>query len=133
MSGYAGIELIDSTERLKHHELTKALWQKLREMDIKTGDKGRIKGVLISNSYEQAKTLKKNFQGDDFDATIYNQGDSTQIIQITTPLCKLSIEALLEITDLLLISVVNTDIKFDGLEIDVNEVKKLNAPWWKFW
>lgn len=133
MSGYAGIELIDSTERLKHHELTKALWQKLREMDIKTGDKGRIKGVLISNSYEQAKTLKENFQGDDFDATIYNQGDSTQIIQITTPLCKLSIEVLLEITDLLLISVVNTDIKFDGLELDVNEVKKLNAPWWKFW
>jgi hypothetical protein len=45
----------------------------------------------------------------------------------------LSIEALVELADLLLISAVETKTKFDGLELDVNEVKKLNTPWWKLW
>lgn len=134
MNGYIGIGEIDPIERSKQHELTKALWQKLHEMGIKTGESGRIKGILTTNSYEQARALMRTFQDGHFEATIYNQEETTtHLIEITTPISRLSVEALLELTDMLLASVLETDIKFDGLELDVNEVKKLNAPWWKFW
>lgn len=55
------IEIIDPIERSIQHELTKSLWQKLCEMRIKIGDKGRTNGIFISKSYEQAKALKASF------------------------------------------------------------------------
>lgn len=133
MSQYKGIEKIDPIERSIQHELTKSLWQKLCEMGVKTGDRGRIKGIVISNSYEQAKELKE-IQSSYFDVSIQKQKEnSTQIIQITTPISRLSLEALVELTDVLLIAAAETNTKFDGLELDVNQVKKLNTPWWKIW
>ncbi|MFD0616885.1 hypothetical protein ACFQZR_05370 [Paenibacillus sp. GCM10027629] len=130
---YKGIETVDPIERMKQHELTKSLWQKLNEMSIKTGNKGRITGYIVSNSLEDLLELKKQYQ-DDFEATIFNdEEDSTQIIQIKTPISRLSLEALIELADILMISAVEFNAKFNGLELDINEVKKLNAPWWKFW
>lgn len=132
MSGYTGIKLIDPTERIKQHELTNELWQKLRELGIKTGDKGIINGVFISKSYEQAKVLKASFN--DWDVSIQEQKENlSQIIQITTPISRLSIEALVELTDVFLIAAAETDTKFDGLELEVNKIKRLNTTWWKFW
>lgn len=132
MSGYTGIELIDPTERLKQHELTKELWQKLRELGIKAGNKGIIDGIFYSKSHEQAKVLKASFS--DWDVSIQEQKENlSQIIQITTPISRLSIEALVELTDVFLIAAAETDTKFDGLELEVNKIKRLNAPWWKFW
>ncbi|KIL39121.1 hypothetical protein SD70_22070 [Gordoniibacillus kamchatkensis] len=133
LSGYKGIDFIDPIERAKQHELTKSLWQKLREMGVKTGNKGRIKGIMIANSYEQAEEVRALYQ-DDFDASICKQYDnSTHIVEITTPISRLSVEALLDLTDILMVSAAETNSKFDGLELDMHEVKKLNPPWWKFW
>ncbi|NOU77037.1 hypothetical protein GC098_37730 [Paenibacillus sp. LMG 31458] len=132
MNQYKGIEIIDPIERSIQHELTKSLWQKLCEMRIKIGDKGRINGIFISKSYEQAKALKASFH--DWDVSIHKQEEnSTQTIQITTPISRLSVEALVELTDVFLIAAAETVTKFDGLEFDVNEIKRLNTPWWKFW
>ncbi|MGG1516176.1 hypothetical protein ABE504_12225 [Paenibacillus oryzisoli] len=132
MSGYTGIELIDPTERLKQHELTKELWEKLRELGIKTGNKGMICGIFYSKSNEKAKVLKASFS--DWDVSIQEQRENlSPIIQITTPISRLSIEALIELTDVFLIAAAETDTKFDGFELEVNKIKRLNASWWKFW
>jgi len=136
MSAYAGIEKIDPIERVKQHELTKALWQQLVEAGIKTGYKGRIKGYLASNSIEHALEFKEKFQGDeDFEVVIYEneEDDSTQIIEITTPKSRLSLEALIELADILMIFAEETNLKFEGFELEINEIKKLNSPLWKFW
>lgn len=133
MSLYRGIENIDQIERLKQHELTKSLWQKLSEMGVKTGDKGRIKGYLVSKSYEHAMNFKTRFQHD-FNVTIHeHEESSTKLIECTTPISRMSLEALVELADILMIVAVETDTIFDGLELNLNEIKKLNPPWWKFW
>lgn len=130
---YEGVEKIDPIEREKQHALTKALWQQLGEMGIKTGDKGRIEGFFTSTSYEQAVKLQAS-QDEDFKATVYEDEESpTYMIQITTPVCRLSIEALVELADIFMMSAVDTQTTFDGFQLDVNEIKKLNAPWWKIW
>jgi len=64
MNKYKGIELIDPIEREKQHILTKALWQQLCKVGIKTGDKGRITCILVSKSFEMANELKSKYQGD---------------------------------------------------------------------
>lgn len=134
MNNYVGIEKIDPMERLKQHELTKSLWKELCGLGIKTGDKGRIKAFLASDSYEQAMDFKIKFQDDDFEVTIFEQEeDSELIIQLITPVSRLSIEAFIELADILMIYADETKNKFDGFELDLNEVKKLNRPWWKIW
>lgn len=133
MQYYAGIEKVDSIERSKQHQLTKSLWQQLCDMGIKTGDKGRIKALLVSDSCENAEELKAKYQ-EDFDATLYkNEEEATYLVELETPVSRLSLEAFLELADILMISADETGCKFDGLEIDAEEVRKLNVPWWKFW
>ncbi|MFC4102380.1 hypothetical protein [Paenibacillus xanthanilyticus] len=133
MDGYVGIEKIDPIERLKQHEITKILWQSLCEKGIREGDKGRIKAFLFSNLYEHAKELEAQFKGE-FEVVIFKEDEGSEyIIEITTPVCRLSNEALEEVADILMISAADTNTKFDGFELDVNEVKKLNKPWWRIW
>src|SRR5690606_8332165 len=103
MNNYAGIEKVDPIERMKQHELTKSLWKELCGLGIKTGDKGRIKAFLASDSYEQAMDFKIKFQDDDFEVTIFEQEeDSELIIQLITPVSRLSIEAFIELADILI-------------------------------
>jgi len=134
MGIYSGVEKIDPIERQKQHELTKALWRKLCEMGVKTGDKGRINGILTTQSYERAEELKARLHNDDFGVTIYrHEEDQAHIVQLTTPISRLTMEALVELADILMIEAAVTETTFDGLELDINEIKKLNTPWWKFW
>jgi|GEM_PF-6563702 len=136
MNVYTGIEKVDPTERLIQHGITKTLWQKLCEEGVRKGDNGRIIAYLVSDYYEQAEGLKAQYN-DGFEATIFKEDeedeDSKYIIEIITPVCSLSNEALEELADILMISAVQTNTKFDGFEIDMSEVKKLNTPWWKIW
>ncbi len=133
MSVFAGIEKVDPIERLKQHKITKMLWQQLCEKGIRKGDKGRINAYLVADLYEQAESLKAEYQGG-FKVTIFEQDESSKyLIEIITPVCNLSNEALEELADMLMISAVDTKTQFDGFEIDMNEVKKLKPPWWRIW
>ena len=133
MSKYEGLELIDPIEREKQHALTKALWQQLCEAGIKTRDKGRINCFMVSKSFEMANKLKLEYQGD-WECNIFKEEESSQyLIKITTSLCYLSIEAFIELADILMYAGLWSDSTFDGFEIDIEEVKKLNKPWWKLW
>lgn len=133
MSVYVGIEKIDPLERRKQHEITKKLWQTLCDKGVRKGDKGRIRAYLVSNLYEQAKGLEAQFKTD-FELTIIKQDEGSKyIIELITPVCRMSNEVLEELADILMISAVDTNTKFDGFELDINEIKKLNKPLWKIW
>lgn len=132
MEKYIGVELIDQKERERQHILTKALWQHLCEAGIKTGDEGRISCVLFSKSLDNANELKFKYQGD-WDTVVSEQKDSQlYIVEIITPLFYFSIEALIDLADVLMVSAYEHDSIFDGFEMKIEDIKR-KKHWWKFW
>lgn len=133
MFEYSGIELIDPFEREKQHILTKELWKNLCERGVKNRDKGRIIGILYSNSKEKALQLTFEFQSTWKAEVFESDEDSLYLVKVKTGVCCLTIEAFLELADILMIDGSTFDLTFSGFEIDLEEVKRLNKPWWKLW
>lgn len=75
--------------------------------------------------------MKSKYQGD-WETIVSEQKDSQlYIVEVITPLFYFSIEALIELADVLMVSAYEHDSIFDGFEIKVEDINR-KKHWWKF-
>lgn len=129
---YKGIEHIDSELRYRQRILSEALWTHLTEQGVTTKSTGQIKGVFRSENVEGAKAIASAFPT--WDCQHKELDDERKyVIHILCPQCHFNLQAFTELTDIFLIASSETNTIFDGLEVELHNVKNLRSKWWKFW
>lgn len=135
MEEFVGMEKVNVEARQNQHLLNKALWQKLTSEGFDESHAGRVTGFFISLKIEQAGQIIKEYDsvpGCETDV-LTSDSDPAYYAQVTCPLSHFSQKLFDDLSDMFMISAVEADSEFEGLEVDVNAIVSMKKPWWKIW
>ena len=131
---YQGVDDLDPHERKRQHLLTESLWENLTESGITSGMKGCVSGYFFAPNLEIAEGLLAPYVEDGEWKCRYTESKNEYIVEITSSLSYLSLEMLIELADVFMVSALEVDARFDGFELKTSEILELNRKKrWKFW
>jgi hypothetical protein len=135
MTTYRGVSEVDAVEREKQRILTRALWDALVKGSVQPGQPGRITSVLFAPSDAAADVLLSRFRTESggWASDVQPCSDSHEglCVSILSPLVALTLEAFLELADVMLVAAHETGCTFDGFELE--QRGNSDRPWWRFW
>jgi hypothetical protein len=141
MTTYRGVGDVDPVEREKQRTLTKALWETLRKGGVQPGQPGRITSVLFAPSEAAADVLLSRFRTESggWASDVQPRGDldaggdldERLCVSILSPQVALTLDAFLELVDVMLVAAHETGCTFDGFELGQRGYP--DRPWWRFW
>lgn len=131
---YAGIEFVDSATRKREHAATRVLWATLNESGLGENTIGRITAFLYLQDKGNAVELAKKFSSfGDWNVEQYRiESKMQECIRLLSPECEFTIEAFIELTDIMLIEAHKFGGEFDGFEVAADNTRK-RRPWWAIW
>jgi hypothetical protein len=132
---YRGVSDLDPVEREKQRTLTRALWETLLKGGLQPGQPGRISSVLFAPSEAVADVLLNRFRtnprGWASDVQPVSDPHKRLCVSILSPQVALTVEAFLELADVMLVAAHETGCTFDGFELE--QRPNADRPWWRFW
>lgn len=135
MTTYQGVADVDQVERARQRGLTSALWQTLRKEGVEPGQPGRIASALFAPSQPAAEALLDRFRtkSGGWASEVQATGDPSGrlCVWIRSPEVALTLEAFLDLIDVMLVAAHATGCTFDGFELELGGAAK--RPWWRFW
>ena len=135
MSDYHGVVELDAADRERHRSLTHVLWQRLAEDGVHPGQPGRIDAMLIAPSEAAAALLVDRFRttAGDWESDIQptSDGSGRLAVWIRSPEVGLTLDAFLELADVMLVAAQRAGCVFDGFELE--QRVPVSPPWWKAW
>jgi hypothetical protein len=122
MTTYRGVEDLDPEQRERHRTLTKALWETLQKEGVQTSQTGRITSALFAPDQAAATTLLSRFRtepgGWAGNAQPVADGSGRLLVSILSPTVALTLDAFLELADVMLVAAQETGCTFDGFELE---------------
>ena len=113
---------VDPVEREKQRSLTSALWATLLEGGVQPGQAGRIASVVFAPDEAASDALRSRFRTESggWASDIQPVGDSQRrlCVSILSPRVSLTLEAFLELVDVMLVAAHETGCTFDGFELE---------------
>lgn len=135
MTTYQGAQDVDQVEREQQRALTRALWETLRKGGLPLGQPGRIASALFAPDQSAAEALLERFRttsgGWASDVRPVADGSGRLLVWILSPEVALTLDAFLELVDVMLVAALRAGCTFDGFELEQRGARA--RPWWKFW
>lgn len=117
-----GVSDIDPVEREKQRALTRALWETLVQGGVAPGQPGRITSVLFAPNRAAADVLLDRFRTESggwaSDVQPIPDPPERLCVSILSPTVALTLEAFLELVDVMLVAAQETGCTFDGFELE---------------
>ena len=126
MRHFEGIETVDPTALEKQRILTHALWHELVDQGVGPGTEGKIECFLYGTTKLAALAMADHYRRlRTWGAVVDESPDSRRTeLRITTPCVRYSLEAFLELTDVMMIDARRFGLDFDGLHVDLAGTKR---------
>jgi hypothetical protein len=126
MRHYEGLEAVDPTERERQRILTQALWQELVRQGAGPGAEGRIECFLYGTTQPTVLAMAERYRArDDWDVILDDSAEDERIrLCIITPLVRFSLDAFLELIDVMMIDALQFGVEFDGFQVNVADTQR---------
>ena len=134
MDGIKGLEKVDPEKLRAQYALTEALWAKLVEHGVRDrATAGRIDCFFLADDADHAGELIQLFDWAHEVTTPEGATDQRQV-RIVTSEATLSLEALRDLVEVMMVAAVESGCTFDGFGVDEASLRSLRKrPWWRLW
>jgi hypothetical protein len=125
MATCAGLDKVDANTLQAQRLLTEALWSTLHEEGLREGAAGRIQSFFFAESSEAVASLRKVFISDGWSFEVLSSEDDSGGLQVklVSPEVALTLEAFLELAEVMLVAAAEHACTFDGFQLNLNAVR----------